>query len=216
MLIAPWFIADIADAVERGLKHVAQALDEEQAVRGIDALEEAALQPLIAHALSTAGYGVYRERRYPADRRKRKESEGERCDLVLTPDGRALRETPTKATLFEPADAVDLDEAFWLELKAVSQYTLEGANRNYASQLLSTVRQDVTKLSKDDGILHAGLLLVVFVAEERVAEHDLQIWQDRCLERGLPIGAPSMRYVPLTDRLGHRVCALALYPVSHL
>jgi hypothetical protein len=216
VLTARWFIADIADAVEQGLLRAADAFDAEQAVRGIDALEEAALQPRIAEALTEAGYGVHREIRYPADRRKRRESEGERCDLVLTPDGRGLRQPGAKATLFEPSDAVELDEAFWLELKVVSQYTLEGANRSYASQLLSTVRSDVTKLSKDPGILHAGLLIVLFVAEERVAEHDLKIWQDRCLKRCLPIGAPSMRFLRITDRLGHRVCALALYPVSHL
>jgi hypothetical protein len=211
-----WSIADIADAVEGGIQRRSAALDAEHAVYGLDALDEVALHPIVAESLGTAGFGVNREQRYPADRRKRRESEGERCDFVLTPDGRPLREPEAKATLFEPGDAVEPDEAFWLEMKVVTQYLIEGPNRNYASQLLSTVRRDVTKLSKDAGILHAGLLIMLFVSEPSVAEHDLRIWQDRCLERGLPIGAPSARIMPITNRLGHDVCAMSLYPVSHL
>lgn len=140
----------------------------------------------------------------------------ERCDFVLTPDGRDLRRPEVAGTLFDSADAVNLDEAFWLEVKVVSQFNAEGPNANYSSQLLSCVRQDVTKLSKEPGILHAGLLIVMFVADERIADHDLRIWQDRCLERSLPIGAPSIRRLPITDRHGHGLCVLALYPVSHL
>jgi hypothetical protein len=185
-------------------------------VHGLDALDELDLHPILEAALRSGGFGVYREQRYPADRGKRKVSEGERCDLVLTRDGLPLRHPDAASTLFDPADAVDLDDAFWLEVKVVAQYAGEGPNRNYASQLLSTVRDDVTKLSKDPGILHAGLLIVLFVHEPIVAEHDLGIWQDRCLERGLPIAAPSVRSFPINDRIGNAVCAAALYPVRHL
>ncbi len=208
-------LPDIADAVETGVRCVAAAIDEEQAVAGLDARDEVELHPVLAAAIAAAGYGVFREQRYPADRKRRRETEGERCDLVLTPDGRELRVSARRATLFDSPDAVDFDDAFWLEVKVVAQFTPEGANGGYAGQLLSTVRQDVTKLSKDDGILHAGLLIVLFVAEPAIAEHDLGIWQDRCLERGLPIGAPYRREVPIADRLGNRVCSIALYPVSH-
>jgi len=211
-----WSVADLADAVESGLRDHMARLDLEQAVHGIDALDELALHPIIARGLAGAGYGVQREQRYPTDRRKRRESEGERCDFVLTPDGRPLRQPDARATLFEPADAVELDDAFWLEAKVVAQYTPEGPNRNYASQLLSTVRQDVMKLSKDPEILHAGLLIVLFVSEAVVAEHDLGVWQDRCLQRGLPIAVPALRTFTLTDRLGHATCAIAVYPVMHL
>jgi hypothetical protein len=211
-----WSLPDIADAVETGLRRCAARCDREQAVRGIDARDEVGLHPLLEEALADAGYGVHREERYPADRRRRKETEGERCDLVLTPEGRPLRPPDRRATLFDRPDAVDLDDAFWLEVKAVAQFTDEGANANYSGQLLSSVRQDVTKLSKDRDILHAGLLILLFVRDEIVAEHDLGIWQDKCLERGLPIGAPSVRRVPIADRLGNGICEVALYPVSHL
>lgn len=210
-----WSAADIADGCAAGLQQRAAELDHEQAVFGIDALDEVALHPELATALTSSHYGVFREERYPAQRRRR-ESEGERCDLVLTPDGRPLVVSERRATLFDAPDAVDLEDAYWLEVKTVAQYTEEGANANYSGQLLSTVRHDVTKLSKEDGILHAGLLIVLFVRERMVAEHDLRIWQDRCLERGLPIGAPYIRSIDITDRLGNGVCYLALYPVSHL
>jgi hypothetical protein len=245
-----WAIADIADAVEAGLRREADAFDREQAVYGLDTLSELELHPLLVSALKQAGFGVHREERYPADRCKRSESCGERCDIVLTPAGcplawpaapgiasaRALGPASAivQPTLFEDAappaparacgqpahpplpPACQLEDAFWLEVKVVSQFTIEGPNRSYSSQLLSTVRQDVTKLSKDPGILHAGLLNVHFAIDERVARHDLAMWIDRCLQRGLPIAAPSTRIVPITDRIGNAVCAIAACPVSHL
>lgn len=209
-------VSDIADAVQTGLQRTLAQHDLEQAVYSLDALDEVALHPAIAQSLQEAGFGVFREQRYPADRIRRKVSHGERCDFVLTPDGIPLKHPDAADTLFDPADAVPLGDAFWLEAKVVPQFTIDGPNRYYASQLLSTVRQDVTKLSKDSGILHAGLLIVLFVSEERVAEHDLGIWQDRCLQRGLPIGAPARRLFGMTDRHGNRVCAISAYPVNHL
>lgn len=209
-------IPDIADAVEVGLQSKLAQLDLEQAVYSLDAMDEVALHPVLAQALQEVGYGVYREQRYPADRIRRKVSEGERCDFVLTPDGRPLKQPDVAGTLFDPPDALPLADAFWLEAKIIAQFTCEGPNRGYSSQLLSTVRQDVTKLSKDRGILRAGLLLILFVRDEVVASHDLDIWQDRCLARGLPIGAPARRCFPIADRHGHGACAIAVYPVSHL
>jgi len=211
-----WLLPDIADAVAAGLDSHAAEIDLEQRKSGLDGLDEVSLHPILADACARGGYGVAREQRYPADWKRRRESEGERCDLVLTKDGRPLRIPDAKATLFDEPGAVDLEDGFWLEVKTVAQYTEEGPNVHYSSQLLSTVRYDVTKLSKDETILHAGLLIVLFVADPVVAEHDLGIWQDRCLRRGLPIGAPCLREIPITDRLGNCVCSIALYPVSRL
>lgn len=210
-----WSIADIADALEDGLRRSIDDLEREQAVHGLDTRDEVELHPMLADALEQADFGVAREQRYPADRRKRNESEGERCDLVLTHGGRPLRTDERHATLFDSPDAVALDDAFWLEVKCVAQHTIEGPNASYSSQLLSTVRHDVTKLSKDPGILHAGLLIVLFVQHPRVAEHDLAIWQDRCLARGLPIGAPCVRVVEMNDRIGNGCAVAAVYPVMH-
>ncbi len=203
----------IADAVCAGLEREARRLDEEQAVQGLDALDELGLHPLLEGALRGAGFGVHREKRYPADRRKRTQIEGERCDLVLTPDGRPLAAPEAEPTLFDPPDAVGLADAFWLEVKLVAQFDTEGPNRRYASQL-ATPRQDVSKLSKDRGIHHAGVVIVLFAEDDRVVEHDLGLWYRRCLDRNLPISPPNLQSFTLTDRLGNARCAVAAYGVG--
>jgi len=209
-----WSIAEIADALEAALRAEADRNDHEQSVRGLDALDELSLHPLLAGGLSAAGHGVFGEQHYPTVGRRQRDSEGERCDLVLTPGGRDLNDPSREPTLFDPPDAVALDEAFWLEVKVVCQLTPEGPNQRYASQLLSTVREDVTKLSRNRGIRHSALLIILFAEDRSTAEHDLAAWLDRCLGRGLPVGSPSLRTFGITDRLGNGVCAVALYPVA--
>ena len=207
-------IADIADAVEAALRTEADRLDREQSVRGLDAVDELSMHPLLAGSLSAAGYGVFGEQHYPTVGRRPRDNEGERCDLALTPGGRDLNDPSREPTLFDPPDAVAFDEAFWLEVKVVCQFTPEGPNQRYASLLLSTVGEDVTKLSRNRGIRHAGLLIVLFAEDRSTAEHDLAQWLDRCLQRRLPVGSPSMRTFGITDRLGNGVCTVALYPVG--
>jgi hypothetical protein len=209
-----WSIAHIADAAEAALRVEADRLDREQSVHGPDALDELSLHPVLAEGFRRAGYGVFGEQHYPTAGLRRRDTEGERCDLVLTPAGRELNDPGREPTLFDPPDAVALDEAFWLEVKMVCQFTPEGPSRHYASQLLSTVREDVSKLSGNPGILHAGLLIVLFTEDRRTAEHDLAEWLDRCLQRGLPVGSPSIRTLGITDRLGNGVCAVTVYPVG--
>ena len=211
-----WCVADIADVLEAGLLSAEAALRHEQAIHGLDARSEVELQPLLQEIFAAASIGASREIRYPSDSQRRRETEGRRCDLVLTPENYPLIEPQQKETLFTPTNAVELEDAFWLEVKCVTQFTPEGPNSSYTSELLSTVRKDVFKLASDQSILHAGLLIMLFVASEEVADHDLHIWQDKCLEQSLPIAAPSHRVVPITDRLGNRVCCLSIFPVRPL
>jgi hypothetical protein len=210
----PFSIADIADAVEAALRSEAERSDHEQSVRGPDALDELRLHPVLAEGLRGAGYGVYQERHYPIGQLRRRDTEGERCDLVLTPAGEDLGDPGREPTLFEPADAVAPEHAFWLEVKVVCQFTTEGPNQHYASQLLSTVREDVAKLSRNPGIRHAAVLLVLFAADERTTDHDLAEWLDRCVKRNLPVGIPSVRTFRITDRIGNGVCAVDVVPVG--
>ncbi len=208
-----WSHPDLADAVEAGLRRRALRFDAEQAVRGLDGLDEVAIHPILAEALRRADFGVCREQRYPADRRRRRESEGERCDLVLTPDRQPLDAPWREPTLFDPPHPVALDDAFWLEVKVVGQYTSHGPNSRYSAQLLTDAQLDVEKLSRNPGILHAALLIVLFARDEETAEHDLGAWLDHCLRRGLSVRSPSIRVFGLTDRLGNRRCAMGVYPV---
>ena len=174
-----WSIADIADAGESALGDEAKRLDDEQAVSGLDALDELGLHPILAAGLARAGYGVHPEQHYPSTISRRGDSEGERCDLVLTPGGRDLDDPSVEPTLFDDPDAVGLQDAFWLEVKVVGQFIPEGPNANYSSQLLSAAREDVRKLSRDQGIVHSGLLIVLFAEDEQIARHDLAAWLGR-------------------------------------
>ncbi len=208
-----WSTADIADAIEAGLKRCADEADLEQAVYGIDALDELGLHPLIERALQDHGFGVLREQRYPDDRHKTRRSEGQRCDIVLTPNGLPLRDPLIKGTLFDDAPAADPDEAYWLEVKSVSQFETSGPFPRYASELLSPVVKDIKKVWSDGIIRHGGLLLVLFTINQEVAEHDLATWHTRCLDKGYPVGTPAVRGFELNDRIGNGWCAIALFGI---
>lgn len=209
----PWSVADLADAIHEGLRSRAAADDLEQAVYGFDALDELGLHPILHQGLRDAGYGVWPERRYPSDGSHRKKSHGKRCDAVLTPDSKTIREAGIKGTLYDTAPAVDLDEVFWLEIKTVAQFETEGPFRRYSAELLQPVAKDVKKLWNDGLINHAGLLLVLFTADELIAEHDIAAWHRRCIERGYPVGLPAVRRLKITDRIGNARCTTALFPV---
>jgi hypothetical protein len=211
-----WIAGEIVEAVKQRLRAEARADDEAQAVYSIDAKDELQLHPLIQQGLREAGFGVYPEQRYPSDRTVRRKSEGRRCDLVLTPDRRALMEPDVETTLFEPADAVVLEAAFWLEVKTVAQFTTEGPFPRYSSELLAPVSHDVKKMARDPLIYHAGLLLVLFTADEPTARHDLAAWEQRVLQRGYPVASPTVRGFALNDRHGNGWCAVGLFPVRRL
>ena len=102
-----WNTNDLVDAIAAGLQKAAQAADLEHAISSLDARNELGLHPLIHRALAVAGYGVWPEVRYPADRQDRRRNRGRRCDVVLTPDHRPLGvEAETMPSLFEGAGAV--------------------------------------------------------------------------------------------------------------
>ncbi len=212
-MVTHWSTADLADAVADGLRAKARSDDAEQAVYGFDALDELGLHPLIHAALRSAGYGVWPEQRYPSDWKHAKRSEGRRCDAVLTPDDKPLREQAVRGTLFDTAGAIDPEQAYWLEIKTVAQFESSGPARRYASELLSPVTKDLQKLWSDPLLRHAGLLLVLFTVDELVAEHDLAAWHQRCLEKGHRVGAPATRGFALTERIGNAWCGLGVFPV---
>ncbi len=209
--------ADIADALQAGLLAQAQAEDLEQAVYGFDARAELALHPLVQQSLAAAGFGIFPEQRFPSDREHARKSKGQRCDLVLTPPGphgpAPLRDPQAKATLFDDEQAVDLAEAYWLEIKTVAQFETTGPFRRYSSELFSPVVDDVKKLWNDSLLRYAGLLLLLFTATPEVAEHDLAVWHERCLRKGCPLAMPAVRGVKLTDRIGNGWCAIAVFGV---
>ena len=117
-----WRIAELADAVEAGLRTRASADDAEQAVYGFDTLDELGLHPLIQQALRAAGYGVWPEQRYPDDWQRIKRSEGKRCDIVLTPDRLPFRDPQLRNTIFDVMEAVDAGQAYWLAMQVAGDF----------------------------------------------------------------------------------------------
>jgi len=209
-----WSLPDLADALAHGLGRLCEEDRLAQTVRGLDSRSELQWHALIASILEEAGYGVQREQRYPLARGRRRRSEGERCDIVLTPTGRPLQEEEALATLFAAPDAIAPVQALWLEVKVVNQFTEDGPNRSYAFDLQHPVRGDVAKLAREESIAHAAVLLMLFTADEGTAVHDLEVWRQRCLARGLEISPPYLRHVPIIDRLGNACCTIALLRVK--
>lgn len=205
----------IAETVSQGLCRQARQEDAEQAVYGLDALDELGLHPRIHRALREAGWGVLTEQPYPSDRLVHsRKSQAQRCDVVLTPaPGLALRDPQARGTLFAHTDSIDPEQAYWLEIKTVAQFEITGPFRRYSSELLSSVTRDIKKLWQEPHICFAGLLIVLFTADKTIAQHDLAVWEARCLQRGYPVQPGIIRGFPLTDRIGNTWCATALYPV---
>ena len=209
----PWSIADLADAVTEGLHARAREDDLEQTVYGFDCLRELQLHPLIQKTLRNADYGVWPEQRYPSDGTHKKKSHGKRCDITLTFEGLPLRDPEVKGTLHDTIEAMDPEEAFWLEVKTVAQFETSGPFKRYSAELLAPVTHDVKKLWNDGLIRHAGLLLVLFNSQKEIADHDLVAWHRRCLERGYPVGVPAIRGFKISDRVGNAWCSVAMFAV---
>ena len=205
---------DVADALAAGLARAADDVEREQAVRGLDARAELELHPLLHDALRARGLGVAAEVRFPRDRPKRRRTEGARCDMVLTPGGRPLADPGEQLGLFTAPDAVALEDAAWLEVKVVAQFREEGPNRAYAAALQRPVWRDVEKLAGDPDIRLAAVVLILFTEDLEVATHDLGVWSAGARLRGLPLAPAVRRDLPIGDRLGNRLCTVAVFPLA--
>lgn len=230
-----WDPAMLAEAAAAGLLAELERRRQDQSPYGLDALSETELHPLLGEGLRAASLGVHPEQPYPTPPTLRaRHRERERCDLVLTADpSLRLRDAVQELAILDAAGqtlfalaaqeelesepAASPDEAFWLEVKCIGQFTytqgVPGPNRTYTAELLTNAAADVVKLARDGAILHAGLLLVLFTADETTARHDLGVFIHRCLDRGLTISSPSTADFPIEDRIGNTRCTVALVPV---
>lgn len=226
-----WSAFDIAAAAARALRDAASALDAEQAVRGIDALDELALHPILARGFEGERLGVHRERCYPGIAGRPIRRERERCDLVLTDspglpllDPVALRgeramgeETLFARALESSPPGVACDDALWIEIKCAGQFCftdgVPGPNPTYVSDMTAWIK-DLSKLAKDPVILHAASLQVMFAADERTLRHDLDVAIQRAMAKGLPLSAPAAECFAIADRIGNAVAGVAVVPLS--
>ncbi|MEL7237867.1 MAG: hypothetical protein AAGK78_03325 [Planctomycetota bacterium] len=203
---------EIADALERALTSAENDLRLEQAVYGLDAMKEVALQQLLADQLQTTGYAdVKREVHYPSDLAK-KRSGRRRCDFVLTPPGRVLHEADA-VDLFTPDNVCPPEEALWLELKLVHQFA-EGGRRHggYGQQWREATVKDLRKIESEPRVREAALVLLAFTAGDAVIDKDLELFEDVLARKEVLAGFRQVRRIELLERNGHTRATVALWP----
>jgi hypothetical protein len=206
-----WDFSTLADRLARIIEQTEADLRLEQAVYGLDAKDEKAIQSLLADGLK-AQFEVAREVHYPSSQGN-KLTHRQRCDLVLTPKGRPLRLDSTPPTLFDPPNQAEPDEALWLEVKVAYQFR-EGGERHggYGPQFRQTIVADLQKMESEPLIREAGLLLIVFNESEQILAKDLELFEDVLIRKEVLAGFRQVRSTAILDRIGHRVCTIALWP----
>lgn len=230
-----WDIRQLVETATGGMRAAESRRVHEQAVHGIESLDELALHDVLAEAFASAQFGVEREWPYPGDvMRRPTRAQRERCDLVLTghvgetiidPVVVAKERDAAAGTLF--ADAAwsaprpagcDPGDAFWLEVKTLGQFAyasgVPGPNPGYGSELTRALREDLSKLAREPMLRHAASLLVLFTADEETALHDTTVALHRCVDQGIAFGSPVSASFPIADRIGNRCCSVFLTPAQ--
>jgi hypothetical protein len=206
-----WDFSTLADRLSQVVHRAEADLRLEQAVYGLDARSEVQFQQLLADGLK-ANYEVAREVHYPSSRGK-KLSHRQRCDLVLTPQGRPLKLDSSPDTLFDPPNRAHPEQGLWLEVKVAYQFREGGARHGgYGQQWRNNVVEDLRKMDAEPLIKHAGLCLVVFNESHDILNKDLENFELVLMQKEVLAGFRQVRSVDITERIGHRVCTIALWP----
>lgn len=208
-----WDFSTVADRLHDGLSTAEQELRLEQAVYGLDAQDERSLQALLANRLATY-YEIACEVHYPGSQ-GRKLTHRPRCDLVLTPPERPLRIDSAPPTLFDPpADRISGPaDALWLEVKIAYQFREGGARHGgYGTQWRQAVVDDLKKMEGDELIKEAGLVLIVFNESQMILDKDLELFEEVLARKEVLAGFRHVRSIPILERIGHRLCTIALWP----
>ena len=61
-------------------------------------------------------------------------------------------------------------------------------------------------------VKEAGLLLVVFNEAKDILEKDLELFETVLMQKEVLAGFRQVRSVPILDRIGHKLCSIALWP----
>jgi hypothetical protein len=206
-----WDLSDLVDRLQGAVLAVEGELRAEQAVRGLDVMDEIALQGLIAQRLG-AFYSVAREVHYPSTAGK-KLTHRQRCDVVLTPLGRELRLDRNPATLFDPPDLASPEEGLWVEVKVAYQFREGGVRHGgYGGQWRNAVVDDLRKMEAEPRILEAALVLIVFNESAEILEKDLELFEMVLAQKEVLAGYRLVRSVEILERIGHRLCTIAVWP----
>jgi hypothetical protein len=206
-----WDFSTLADRFAQVIAQAEAELRLEQAVYGLDAREELAIQAMLAEGLKQH-YEVAREVHYPSSAGK-KLTHRQRCDLVLTPKGRPLRLDSAPPNLFDPVDLASPAEALWLEVKVAYQFREGGARHGgYGAQWQTNVVEDLRKMESEPLIRDAGLAMIIFNESREILDKDLEIFENVLALKEVLAGFRQVRSIPILDRIGHHVCTAALWP----
>lgn len=206
-----WDFCTIADDIADILYRAEARLRLEQAVYGLDALDERELQALLAHELASR-YHVAREVHYPSTT-GRKMTHRPRCDLVLSPLGRPVRLDTRPPDLFDPPNLCEPGDALWLEVKIAYQFREGGLpHGGYGAQWRQAVVSDLRKMEAEPLIREGGLSLIVFNESARVLNKDLELFEDVLARKQVLAGFRQVRSIQILDRIGHQLCTLAIWP----
>jgi len=206
-----WDFSTLADQLASAVAREEDDLRLEQAVYGLDALAERALQHVLARRLS-ADYEVAREVHYPSSGSV-KLSHRARCDVVLSPKGSPLKLESSAPSLFDPQSSCLPEKALWIEVKVAYQFR-EGSVRHsgYGQQWRQAVVSDLAKMEADPAIHYGGLALLVFNESKEILQKDLELFEDVLMQKEVLAGFRHVRSVEILDRIGHRFCSVAVWP----
>jgi len=206
-----WDYVELAERLLQSLRDAEAELRLEQAVYGLDTRDERELQTLLADRLARF-YDVAREVHYPSSFGQ-KLSHRPRCDLVLAPLGRPLRLDRSPPTLFDPPRPTEPPDALWLEVKIAYQFREGGVpHAGYGTQWRNAIVDDLRKMEADPLIRHAGLVLVVFNESRDILQKDVELFETVLAEKEVLAGLGLVRSLAILERIGHRLCTVALWP----
>jgi hypothetical protein len=195
-MTVPFPKLDLVEALAGAIAELEAALRLEQAVHGIDEWPETQLQGALAEALARE-HEIEREVHYPSAS-GRKRSARARCDFVLRRRG---------------DDADPIADALWLELKVARQRTTGGrVDPRYGEQWRRHLIADLKKLAGDPRIRDAAIALVAFTEDEAQLARDLDGFERLLIRRDVIAGFRQVRTLPIVERIGHRVCGVAVWP----
>jgi hypothetical protein len=133
--------------------------------------------------------------------------------LVLSPAGAPLLLDSRPPDLFTPQALTSPGDALWLEVKVAYQFREGGVRHGgYGAQWRNAVVADLRKMEDDPLIKEAALLLVVFNESADILNKDLDLFETVLAAKEVLAGFRHVRSVPILDRIGHRLCTLALWP----
>lgn len=203
-------LSSLADRLAEALAQAERALALEQAVYGLDAKDELSLHAILAEHLRR-DYEVAREIPYPSSVGA-KRTHRLRCDLVISPKDCPLKLDFAPETLFDPAGQCPPQEALWLEVKVAYQFREGGARHTgYGAQWRTAVVEDLRKMETDPLIREAALVLIVFNESSEILDKDLDLFETVLAEKEVLAGFRQVRSFPITERIGHRLCTVALW-----